>query len=137
MRATVDIFRIVQGGNVIDREGLANKRQEAVPRPGLMQEGFSNPTLRVPFIDEIWPELASIRDRNVPPVVIKGSNFSRNSFVLVNDQIVRGTVQGDNEIRINIPSNLTRTPGVYPLVVVQPGNGGGVSNTFYFSVTSK
>jgi imidazolonepropionase-like amidohydrolase len=136
MRATMDIFRIVQGGNVIDRDGLASRRQE-ISRPGLMQEGFPNPALSVPFIDEIWPELASTRDRNVPPVVIKGSNFSRNSFVLVNDQIVRGTVRGDNEITVNIPSNVTRNPGVYPLVVVQPGNGGGVSNTFYFIVTSK
>jgi hypothetical protein len=137
MHATMDIFRIIQGGNVIDREGLANKRQEVVPQPGLLHEGFANPALKVPFIDEIWPELASTKDKSIPPVVIKGSNFSKNSFVLLNDQIIRGTAQGDNELKINIPSGLAKTAGVYPLVVVQPGSAGGVSNTFYFMVTTK
>jgi hypothetical protein len=135
MHATMDIFRIVQGGNVIDREGLAGRRQEVVPRPGLLAEGFANPALKVPFIDEIWPELISARDK-LSPVTIKGSNFSKSSFVLFNDQIVRGTVRGDNEIQINIPSGLAKAAGVYPLVVVQPGSAGGVSNTFYFMVTS-
>ena len=136
MHATMDIFRIVQGGNVIDREGLAGKRQEVVPRPGLVAEGFANPALKVPFIDEIWPELISTKDKP-SPVTIKGSNFSRSSFVLFNDQIVRGTVRGDNELQINIPPGLTKAAGVYPLVVVQPGSAGGVSNTFYFMVTTK
>jgi Amidohydrolase family/IPT/TIG domain len=136
MHATMDIFRIVQGGNVIDREGLASKRQEVIPRPGLVAEGFANPALKVPFIDEIWPELISTSDKS-SPVTIKGSNFSRTSFVLFNDQIVRGTVQGDNQIQINIPSGLAKAAGVYPLVVVQPGSAGGVSNTFYFMVTAK
>jgi IPT/TIG domain-containing protein len=136
MHATMDIFRIVQGGNVIDREGLAGKRQEVVPRPGLVAEGFANPALKVPFIDEIWPELISTKDKP-SSVTIKGSHFSKSSFVLVNDQIVHGTVQGDNELRINIPPGLTKAAGVYPLVVVQPGSAGGVSNTFYFMVTTK
>jgi hypothetical protein len=136
MRATMDIFRIVQGGNVVDREGLAGKRQEVVPRPGLVADGFANPALKVPFIDEIWPELISTKDKP-SPVTIKGSNFSRNSFVLFNDQIVRGMVRGDNELQITIPSGLAKTAGVYPLVVVQPGSAGGVSNTFYFIVTTK
>ena len=130
----MDIFRIVQGGNVVDREGLAGKRQEVVPRPGLVAEGFANPALKVPFIDEIWPELVSTKDKPAP-VVIKGSNFSRTSVVLFNDQVVRGTVKGDNELQINVPPGLAKTAGVYPLVVVQPGSAGGVSNTFYFMVT--
>ena len=136
MHATMDIFRIVQGGKVVDREGLAAKRQEVVPRPGLVAEGFANPALKVPFIDEVWPELFSTKDKP-SPVTIKGSNFSKSSFVLFNDQIVRGTVQGDTELQVNIPAGLTKAAGVYPLVVVQPGSAGGVSNTFYFMVTTK
>ena len=82
MRATMDIFRIVQGGKVIDREGLAGKRQEVVPRPGLVAEGFANPALKVPFIDEIWPELISTKDK-LSPVTIKGSNFYKGQFCAV------------------------------------------------------
>jgi imidazolonepropionase-like amidohydrolase len=136
MHATMDIFTIVQGGHVIDREGLARKRQEVVPRPGLAADGFANPALKVPFIDEVWPELISTKD-TPSPVTIKGSNFSTSSFVLFNDQIVRGTVTGDNQLQIDVPSRLTKAPGVYPLVVVQPGSAGGVSNTFYFMVTTR
>jgi hypothetical protein len=99
-------------------------------------EGFANPALKVPFIDEIWPELISTKDK-ASTVTIKGSNFSKSSFVLFNDQIVRGTVQDDNELRINIPPGMTKAAGVYPVVVVQPGSAGGVSNTFYFMVTTK
>ena len=128
--------RVLTRGQLIDREGLAGRRQEVVPRPGLVADGFANPALKVPFIDEIWPELLSTTDKP-SPITIKGSNFSRNSFVLLNDQIVRGTVNGDNELQINLPSGLMKAAGVYPLVVVEPGSGGWVSNTFYFMVTTK
>ena len=114
----------------------SGKRQEVVPRPGLVAEGFANPALTVPFIDEVWPELISTKDKP-SPITIKGSHFSKTSFVLFNDQIVRGTVRGDNELQINIPPGLAKAAGVYPLVVVQPGSAGGVSNTFYFMVTTK
>ena len=137
LHATMDIFRIIQGGNVIDREGLANKRQEVVPQPGLLHEGIANPALKVPFIDEVWPELLSTKEKNPSQITIKGSRFSKNSFVLLNDQIVRGTVQGENELRFAVPSGIAKAAGVYPLVVVQPGTAGGVSNTFYLMVTSK
>ncbi len=137
MHATMDIFRIVQGGAVIDREGLAGKRQEVVPQPGLLHEGIANPALNVPFIDEVWPELLSTRGKNPSEITIKGSRFSKNSFVLLNDQIVRPRVQGGSELRFSVPSTITKAAGVYPLVVVQPGTAGGVSNTFYLMVTSQ
>ena len=38
IKATTDIFRIIQGGSVIDREGLA-KWQDIVPRPALEHAG--------------------------------------------------------------------------------------------------
>jgi imidazolonepropionase-like amidohydrolase len=132
--ATTDIFQIIQGGSVVDRQALANWK-EAVPKPGLVQENFANPALHVPFIDYLSPELISTNQRNAE-LTISGENFSRDSFVLLNDRIVRATPQGTGELRISVPSGLFREPGVYPLVVVQPGSGGGVSNTYYLMVTS-
>ena len=137
IRATMDIFKIVQGGSVIDREGLTNKRQEVVPRPGLLQEGFANPALHVPMIDEISPELISTNQKNASQLTIRGTNFTKNNLVLINDQLVRGTLQGEDELRVPIPSSVSKAAGVYPLVVVQPGSAGGVSNTFYLMVTPK
>ena len=136
IRNTMDINRVIQGGNVIDREGLA-KRVEVVPRPGLLQEGFANPSLKQPFIDDILPELISIKEKNPSQMTIEGHSFSRDSFVLLNDQVIHGTVQGENILRIPLPGSIAKTPGVYPLVVVDPGTGGGVSNTFYLIVNSK
>jgi hypothetical protein len=132
MTATTDIFRIVQGGAVIDRESLANWK-EVVPKPGLVQENFMNPALQVPFVTYMWPELVSTNQRNAE-ITITGENFSPQSFVLLNDRIIRPTPQGATELRITVPSGLFRQPGSYPLVVVQPGNGGGVSNTYYLMV---
>jgi imidazolonepropionase-like amidohydrolase len=137
LRATMDIFRIIQGGAVVDREGLAGTRQEVVPQPGLLHETIANPALRVPFIEEVWPELLSTSGKNPSEITIKGSSFSRDSFVLLNDQIVRGRVEGENQIRFPVPAGVTKAAGVYPLVVVRPGSGGGVSNTYHLMVTSK
>ena len=104
LRGTMDIFTIIQGGTVVDREGLASKRQEVVPQPGLLHENIANPTLTVPFIDEVWPEMLSTGGGNPSEITIKGNGFSKDSFVLVNDQIVRGTVQGDSELRLRVPT---------------------------------
>src|SRR6266850_2490650 len=111
--------------------------QEMVTRPGLLQEGFANPALHVPMIDEISPELISTNQKNASQLTIKGTNFTKNNLVLINDQLVRGTLQGEDELRVPIPSSVSKAAGVYPLVVVQPGSAGGVSNTFYLMVTTK
>ena len=123
MRATMDIFRIVQGGQVIDREGLAGRRQEVVPRPGLVADGFANPALKVPFIDEVWPELISTKDKP-SPVTIKGSNFSSSSFVLFNDQIVRGTVQGRQRAPDQYPARADQSRRCLPARRRAAGLGG-------------
>jgi len=42
-----------------------------------------------------------------------------------------------NQNSVPLPASIAKAPGVYPLVVVDPGTGGGVSNTFYLIVNSK
>ena len=135
IRNTMDIHTIIQGGNVVDREALA-KRVEVVARPGLLQEGFANPALKQPFIDDIMPELISTKAKNPSQMTIRGHSFSKDSFVLINDQVIHGTVQGENMLRIPLPASIAKAPGAYPLVVVDPGNGGGISNTFYLIVNA-
>ena len=78
------------------RAGRQAAGSGASARP--VAEGFANPALKVPFIDEVWPELISTKDKP-SPVTIKGSNFSSSSFVLFNDQIVRGTVRATTSSR--------------------------------------
>jgi len=135
IRNTMDINTVIQGGNVVDREALA-KRAEVLPRPGLLQEGFANPALKQPFIDDIMPELISTKAKNPSQMTIRGHSFSKDSFVLLSDQVIHGTVQGENMVRISLPASIAKAPGAYPLVVVDPGNGGGISNTFYLIVNA-
>ena len=82
------------------------------------------------------PELISTKAKNPSQMTIRGHSFSKDSFVLLNDQVIHGTVQGENMLRIPLPASIAKAPGAYPLVVVDPGNGGGISNTFYLIVNS-
>jgi hypothetical protein len=136
LSATTDIFKIVQGGSVVDRDGLA-KWQETLPRPGAIIDplpGYPNTLMHIPFIDEISPEW--VTTRTAPELTITGENFSKDSLVLLNDHLVPAKSPVEGELRVSIPSALLKKPGTYPLAVVQPGSAGGVSNTFYLIVTA-
>ena len=134
MAAITDIFKVIQGGSVVDREGLATW-QETLPKPTSVQADVPNSLVRVPFIDEISPESVAVSQRNGSELAITGENFSKDNLVLINDRLVPAKSQGKDQLAISIPSDLLKKPGLYPLVVVQPGSAGGVSNTFYFIVT--
>lgn len=136
LSATTDIFKIVQGGSVVDRDALA-KWQEALPRPGAIIDplpGYPNTLMHIPFIDEISPEW--VTSKTAPELTITGENFSKDSLVLLNDRLVPAKSPAEGELRVSIPSALLKKPGTYPLAVVQPGSAGGVSNTFYLIVTA-
>ena len=138
LSATTDIFKIVQGGSVVDREGLA-KWQETLPRPGAIIDplpGYPNPLMHIPFIDEISPEWVTSNQKNASELTITGENFSKDSLVLLNDHLVPAKSPAEGELQVSIPSALMKKPGTYPLAVVQPGSAGGVSNTFYLIVTA-
>jgi imidazolonepropionase-like amidohydrolase len=131
--ATTDIFRVIQGGRIVDREGLA-KWQETVPRPGETQENFSNAAIHTPFIDEIFPEYVTPARKNESELTVSGQNFSRESLVLLNDRLMPAKFESESRIRVPIPGALAKKPGIYPVVVVQPGSGGAVSNEFFLIV---
>ena len=63
-----------------------------------------------------------------------GERFSKESIVLLNDRLMPAKFESESRIRIRVPLVLLKKPGVYPLVVIQPGSGGGVSNAFYLIV---
>jgi len=132
--AITDISRIIFSGTVIDREGLANWK-ETIPRPNPMQEIYQNVMIHVPFIDDISPDAVSAKRKKGPELTISGENFTNESIVLINDRLVSPQSHTDKQLRVSIPSSLNK-PGTYPLVVVNPGSGGGASNTFFLVVTT-
>ena len=133
--ATTDIYRVILGGSVVDRDGFASWR-DPLPKPTAVQADVPNSLVRVPFIRVISPDSFSVRHRNGSSLTISGENFSTNNLVLINDQLVPAKARGQNELQISVPSGILKQPGMYPLVVVQPGSAGGVSNTNYLIVTS-
>lgn len=137
LSATTDIFKVIQGGSVVDRDALA-KWRELLPRPGAVIDplpGYPNTLMQVPLIDDISPEWVKATRKGAPQLTIAGENFSKESLVLLNDRLLPAKLAGQGELRIPIPAALLKKPGTYPLVVVQPGSAGGVSNTFYLIVT--
>ena len=137
LSATTDIFKIVQGGNVVDRDALA-KWREILPRPGAMIDplpGYPNPLLHVPFIDEISPEWVKVNQKGATELTITGENFSKDCLVLLNDRLIPAKPGSQGELRVPIPAALLKKPGTYPLAVVQSGSAGAVSNTFYLIVS--
>jgi hypothetical protein len=138
LAATTDIYRVIQGGAVIDRDSLA-KWHEPLPRPGAVIDplpGYPNTLMHIPFIDEIYPEWLTESQKSRSELIITGENFSNENLVLINDRLVPAKTEGTDQLRISIPSGTLKKPGTYPLVVVQPGSAGGVSNTFYVTVTA-
>ena len=132
--ATTDIYKVIQAGNVIDREGLATWR-ETIPKTTPVSGDYVNRLLRIPLIHEITPELVPMSAKRMPELRIRGTQLSDQSLVLLNDRLLPVKMYGPEEIGVALPAALLKKPGVYPLAVVQPGSAGGVSNLFYFTVT--
>ncbi len=134
MSATTDIYRIVQGGSVIDRESLSNWK-EPLPRPMPVQSGdYPNLLLHIPFVLEVVPEALAVSSKISRELTIRGRNFSKDSLVLINDRLVTPKSRDESELKVSVPSEVLKQPGVYPLLVIQPGSSGGVSNPLYLIV---
>src|SRR5581483_11155740 len=96
------------------------------------QPGF--PTLlHYPFIIEVDPEVVVANSRSVE-VTISGQNFAKDNLVLINDRLIAAKTQNDHELRVSVPPDIQKKPGVYSLAVVQPGSAGGISNPVYLIV---
>jgi hypothetical protein len=98
--------------------------------------GYPNTLMRIPFIDEIYPEWLTPAQKSRAELLITGENFSNENLVLINDRLISAKAEGGDQLRVSIPPGVLKKPGTYPLVVVQPGSSGGVSNTFYLTVTA-
>ena len=133
IEATREIEMVIQGGRVVDREGLANWR-EAFPRPTPVQTGPANLLIRVPFITAIAPDWVSRKGNQKVEVMIQGENFSPQCAVLVNNRLAPGIYYDEHRLGVQIRPEWMPGPGTYPLVVVRPGSGGATSNMFYLIV---
>jgi adenine deaminase len=125
-----DIHMVIKSGQVVDREALS-KWKNPFPQPDDQNER------RIPLVDEVSPFglPVSKNGAKVAEVIIKGGNFTPECRVVFNDQFVPTKFYDSNRLGITIAPSQLKEPGTYPLSVIQPGSGGGVSNLWYFYVT--
>ncbi len=127
--AVRDIHMVVKTGRVVDREALAQWK-DPFPKPN------DHRVLRIPLVEEITPLALPVNQGSkIPEVMIRGGNFTPESKVLFNDRFVATKFYDSGRLGVTIEPDMLQEPGTYPLSVVQPGSGGGVSNLWYFFVT--
>ena len=125
-----DIHMVLKSGQVVDREALAHWKNP-FPQPDDQDERH------IPLIEEVSPFALPVvkNGSNVPEVILRGGNFTPECRVLFNDRFVTTKFYDSNRLGITIDFSQLQQPGTYPLSVVHPGSGGGVSNLWYFYVT--
>jgi len=135
LAATRDISQVIQGGKVVDREGLIHWKDPFPPRPSLLQNGRLNPLMQIPFINEISPDSFRVNQQNAPELILRGEKFTPRSQVLFNDRLIPAKFYSETRLGISLDPAMLKEEGTIPLVVVRPGSGGGVSNMVYVIVT--
>jgi len=129
--ATRDIHMVIKSGKIVDRGALAEWK-DPFPQPRTGEESL----LHIPLVDEISPfSLPVNKGDNVPEVIVRGGNFTTECRVMFNDRFVPTRFYDSERLGITIDPNMLKEPGTYPISVVQPGSGGGISNLWYFYVT--
>ncbi len=108
------------------------------PGPG---GGASNPmSFTVTAVNPI-PVLSSMGPNTIKAgspgftLTLTGSNFISSSSVLFNNTPVSGTLVDNSRIDASIPGTAIQIAGSFPVVVQNPGPGGGSSGTLNFTVT--
>jgi hypothetical protein len=132
--ATRDIHQVIQAGKVIDRATLANWKEGGPPRPEI-SSGPGPHLMHIPFIHNILPEFVAANAKNPPEVIIHGENYSQDSLVLFNGQLLPAKFYSETQVGVQLKPDLLKQTGTIPIAVVRPGSGGGVSNTQYLIVT--
>jgi len=70
-------------------------------------------------------------------LTLNGANFVKNSVVNFNDREVVSKYISRDQIEGTIPSEAIRTPGNYPVKVINPSPGGGETSPLTFNVKTR
>ena len=126
---TRSILWVIKDGNVVDTSYDPNFKN---PLPWTANSDERGPR-RGPEIASMAPLMAREGDAQVT-LRIGGRDFSPGAIVRFDRANLDTQVVSDSELVATIDRRLLRTHGTYPITVVNPGSGGGTSNTVYFLV---
>ena len=126
---TRSILWVIKDGNVVDTSYDRNFQN---PLPWTANADERGPR-RGPEIATMAPVMAREGDAQVT-LRIGGRDFAPDAVVRLDQTNLDTQVVSDAELVATIDRHLLRTRGTYPITVVNPGSGGGTSNTVYFLV---
>ncbi len=126
---TRSILWVIKDGNVVDTSYDPNFEN---PLPWTANSDERGPR-RGPEIATMAPLMAREGDAQVT-LRIGGRDFSPGAIARFDRANLDTQVVSDAELVATIDRRLLRTHGTYPITVVNPGSGGGTSNTVYFLV---
>jgi imidazolonepropionase-like amidohydrolase len=128
---TKKIFKVIQGGRVIDTSYHAGY-EIPIRRPGPESKHLYNP---VPVVQDVSPPVA-IQGESLDLRVV-GRGFTSNSVVRFDGHAVATRFVNSNELRVALTTAQTARIGVYLIKVETPKPGGGFSEPAEFLVTFK
>lgn len=92
-------------------------------------------------VDNPTPVITSISPQSVPAassaqtLTIDGTGFVTGSEVTLDGASVSASMVNAAELTVQLSTSQLAAPGAYPVVVTNPGPGGGASNSVSFAVT--
>jgi imidazolonepropionase-like amidohydrolase len=113
---------VIQGGRV---QPLGYHWQYTNPLPRTQTVGPPGEGPRPPQLDAIAPAIAI--EGKEATITVRGRNFVRSSVAFLERRPLETTYVSATEMKVVVPSELTRTPGVYNVRVRTPRPGGGES----------
>ena len=128
---TKKIFRVIQGGRVIDTRYHADY-EIPIKRPGPESKHLYNP---VPKLQDVLPPVV-VEGQSVD-LRILGRGFTPNSVVKFDGRAVETHFVNSSELRATLTKTLTARVGTYLMNVETPKPGGGPSEGVEFLVTFK
>ena len=130
--AARNILLVIKDGEVIDT-AFDPKFENPIPRS--VNEARRGPDLG-PEISSVTPKIAREGDQNLT-VEIEGKKFRPQSVVRFDTTNLKTQFVGDSRLTAVIDSSSLKKVGTYAVTVVNPGSGGGTSNSLYFIVNFK
>jgi hypothetical protein len=88
---------------------------------------------QVPAIASLSPPSVTVVQSPLP-ITILGTNFASNATVQVNGTALTPTFVSSTQLQATLPATLLAQVGTLNVTVVNPGSGGGTSNTQTFTV---
>jgi Amidohydrolase family len=128
---TKKIFKVIQGGRVIDT-GYHADYEIPIRRPGPESKHLYNP---VPIVQDVSPPVV-VQGQSIDLRVV-GRGFTPNSVVRFDGHAVDTHFVNPNELRAALTTAQTVRVGVYLIKVETPKPGGGFSEPAEFLVTFK